>query len=128
MKTMFEKVREFHVKFGHPAPDKLTRLTENRKDIRSDWMDEELTEYYEANTLIDEVDGLIDELYFVFGTLCEHGLTNEQVEKCFDAVHTANMKKVAHTNKKKKVLKPEDWISPEEEIGKILNFEENNEN
>lgn len=112
----YNMVREFHLAFNLPVADKPTRLTQADKNNRIKWMQEELDEYEEADTLEDEIDALIDGLYFNVGTLVMHGVKPDRI---FEIVHKANMSKLWEDNKPRyrkedgKVMKPPHWINPE---------------
>lgn len=115
-------VREFHKAFNHPVADKPTRLSPEQKNNRVKWMQEELNEYVNANTLLDEIDALIDLEYFVQGTLVEHGVKPDAI---FEIVHQANMSKLfpdgkPHYNEDGKVIKPPHWKNPEPLIKKEI--------
>ncbi|MDD9270713.1 HAD family hydrolase [Paenibacillus sp. GCM10023248] len=114
----YEDVKKFHETFEHPVGATPQRLTESRKAARLAWMQEELNEFKEAATLEDEVDAMIDELYFVLGTLVELGVEPGPI---FDIVHGANMAKVwpdglVHKNEFGKTIKPPGWQDPFDKI------------
>jgi predicted HAD superfamily Cof-like phosphohydrolase len=112
----YNEIRKFHKAFGQPAPDEPTMLTPERKESRIKWMQEELDEYKEASTIYDEIDALIDILYFTVGTLVEHGVKPDPV---FDIVQSANMRKLWSDGKPRfreedgKIMKPPGWYAPE---------------
>lgn len=113
-----EQVKEFHRTFGHPVEEAPTRLAELRKNARTSWMQEELDEYYAAQTIYDEADALIDLIYFALGTFVEMGIKPQQI---FDIVQKANMDKVwpdgtVHRREDGKVQKPPEWEAPEPKI------------
>lgn len=122
-----KQVREFHKAFNHPIADKPTLLSFKRKNFRYDLMKEELDEFMGAigcppNVLIDEIDALIDLLYFTYGTLVEMGIDAEEM---FDIVQECNMNKLGPDGKPiyrddGKVLKPDGWVGPEEKIKNLL--------
>ncbi|MGG1519170.1 HAD family hydrolase [Paenibacillus oryzisoli] len=114
----YEAVKQFHETFEHPIGRSPQRLTDERKAARLAWMQEELDEFKEAATLEDEVDAMIDELYFVLGTLVEMGVEPGPI---FDIVQHANMSKVwpdglVHKNELGKTIKPPDWEDPFDKI------------
>ncbi|NOV02624.1 HAD family hydrolase [Paenibacillus planticolens] len=118
LKNAFDDVKKFHEIFEHPVGTTPQRLSESRKAARLAWMQEELDEFKEATTLEDEVDAMIDELYFVLGTLVELGVEPGPI---FDIVHHANMSKVwpdglVHKNELGKTIKPPDWQDPFDKI------------
>lgn len=113
----FEDVKDFQVAFGNPVGEHPHILTGREKLRRLEWMREELDELAEANTVEDQADAIIDLLYFAFGYLVEMGVPPSGV---WNAVHKANMAKLwedgVHTNAIGKVIKPEGWKGPEDEI------------
>lgn len=102
------------------------------KADRYRFMEEELEEFSKATTLTDQVDALVDLHYFLLGTLYEMGVTSEQYDECFDAVHEANLTKKAgekpgRTTWTKDAFKPEGWTDPKERIERILDGTRNKE-
>lgn len=91
---------------------------------------EELNETDQAFSeehLVKMVDGILDLLYFGIGGLYRMGLTEEQINLCFQAVHTANLKKKAGVKETRPndgtvadAIKPEGFVPPEEAIHHIL--------
>lgn len=111
----YHAVRRFHKTFNQPAPDMPVRLSEERKAARLKWKQEELDEFKEAQTLEDEVDALIDEIYFCVGSLVEMGVKPDTL---FDIVQNANMSKLwpdgkPRFNEDGKIIKPPYWKAPE---------------
>ncbi|WP_222128604.1 HAD family hydrolase [Paenibacillus xylanexedens] len=116
MNVQYEKVREFHDKFGVPHTDKPAVMSAQRRTERYLYMSEELNEFDDAETVVDQADAMIDLIYLALGTLVEIGVKPAVL---FDIVHEANMSKVwpdgtVHydpiTNK---VVKPPTFIRPE---------------
>jgi predicted HAD superfamily Cof-like phosphohydrolase len=75
--------------------------------------------------VVDQVDALIDAAYFAIGGLARIGLTADEAQACFNAVHEANMtKKLGVTHRGDMgvadAAKPADWVGPEAAIAKIL--------
>ena len=80
-------------------------------------MREELDEFWEATTVEDQVDAMVDLQYFLLGAIAEMGVTAEQYDECWKRVHEANMTKLAgkkpgRTTHGKDAFKPEDWNPP----------------
>jgi tetratricopeptide (TPR) repeat protein len=79
-------------------------------------MREEINEFLEARTLVEQADAMIDLMYFAMGTMVEMGLRPEEL---FDIVHHANMSKLWSDGKPRfrpadgKIQKPENWVDPE---------------
>lgn len=117
----FEDVKAFQIAFGAPVGERPAALTGDRKRRRIEWMREELEEYAEAETVEDQADALIDLMYFAVGCLVEMGVPPSGV---WNAVHKANMAKLwpdgVHTSPIGKVVKPEGWVAPEEEIRRYI--------
>lgn len=117
-------VREFHVAFNHPAPDKPTMLSAERIKARNSWMLEECEELLAALTLEDQVDAAIDKLYFALGDLVELGVKPHSLLRI---VQNANMGKLHNIDGQLvpvykadgKVKKPDDWeqkFAPEQKL------------
>jgi predicted HAD superfamily Cof-like phosphohydrolase len=71
------------------------------------------------------VDALIDLMYFAIGGLVRLGLQPEQMEKCFDVVHSCNMNKTKGRKAREvtsdlDAVKSVDWEGPERRINSIL--------
>ena len=88
-------VREFHDKFGIPAPDRATvSIPGELKISRIELMREELAELIaamESAGLVEIADGLADLLYVVFGTAAAYGIPMDEV---FREVHRSNLSKL----------------------------------
>lgn len=111
------EVLKFHTSFGHPVADKPTMLTPERAAKRSGWtVDEVQREFLEAETLEDQVDAIMDGIYFQLGTLVEMGIVHPQA--LFNIIQNANMAKLHADGKPRyfadgKVMKPIGWVAPE---------------
>lgn len=125
MKTNFERVREFRVKFGLPLPELSgAHLDVEAFLLRLDLMLEELHETlraYRKGNLPAFADGLADLLYMVYGTAAEAGIPIDEV---FAEVHDANMRKIraVDTNNARgstsDIVKPEGWQPAD--VGEVL--------
>ena len=119
VKYFIETVREVELP-ASPQP-----LTGKQKSDRNTYMREELAEFWEADTLADQVDAMVDLHYFMLGAIAEMGLTDEQYNECFAAVHSANLTKKAgakpgRTTWGKDAFKPEGFVDPKTKIKEIL--------
>lgn len=115
-------VRDFQIAMEEPAPDSPTPLDGVRRKLRAEWMREELAEFVSADVLVDQVDSIIDLIYFALGTLCEMGVPPQEA---FNAVHAANLRKLGSDGRPLlsihgRIVKPEGWIGPEAEISEYL--------
>ncbi len=118
MNREYEKVREFHLRFGAPHADSPQLLDKDRVEKRSGWMREEIDELGEATDIYEQADAMIDLIYFALGTLVEMGV---QPDELFDIVHAANMSKLfmdgtAHSNQSTKIIKPPNWEDPKPQL------------
>lgn len=126
-------VSEFHRKFDFPIgeTDELTGNDVNQ-DFRLKFMQEELNEFDDALIAKDRVaafDALLDLVYVAYGTALWLGVTPEQWDAGFHAVHSANMAKVrvASADESKRghafdAKKPEGWVGPEKRLEEILSW------
>jgi len=107
---------EFSEKFGLTYRDYPRKLTEEEKRFRTVCLLEEVQEYADAIDMEDELDALVDLVYFALGTCYRHGYC---FESAWMRVHEANMKKVRAKNKNESkrdfeldVVKPIGWEPP----------------
>jgi predicted HAD superfamily Cof-like phosphohydrolase len=104
-------VKEFHKKYGHPAPDKPGLLNNELLEFRIGLLEEELDEFIRASWADDlpaMVDALVDLIYVVYGTAVAMGVNLDPI---FAVVHKANMEKIP--NGQDKPIKPEGWKEPD---------------
>src|SRR5690606_19998120 len=126
---MFSRVFDFNANVVGIQPRRLGEITPGHPEI--EWLvgvlQEEAQELAEAESLVDQVDALIDSIIFAMGGLYRLGLTEEQALKCFHAVMDANFEKRSGQKKGREVegvkdaVKPEGWKGPEARIKEILN-------
>jgi hypothetical protein len=88
---------------------------------------EELRQAFERNQTVEAVDALFDLSYFAVGALVRMGLTQSQMEECFNAIHQSNMAKKSGVKETRPqdgsiadAVKPTDWQAPEEKMKAIL--------
>ena len=127
-KSKLQMVKEFNNEIiGMP----IAKVAYCLPPDRVNWFDkvicEELDEFKDAYQVKDNVgmlDALIDMTYFILGRVQECGFTEAQWDKCFAAVHEANMTK-RKGNKGRgsdiDAVKDADWVGPEARIAEILN-------
>lgn len=76
--SCFDQVGEFHTVFGHPKTDTLQHdaLTKNPTLVkfRVSLIEEEINEFYEAETRVDMLDAMCDIMYVTFGTMHALGI------------------------------------------------------
>ncbi|MDI9518187.1 MAG: HAD family hydrolase [Bacillota bacterium] len=122
----FSMVKEFHKAFNHPIAEKPTLMPLKRAEKRYKWMKEEIDEFINATKngdIYEQVDAMIDNIYFALGTLVEIGV---YPEKIFEIVQNANMSKLwedgkPRYNKDGKVIKPNGWQDPHDLIKTEIN-------
>lgn len=122
---MLKDIDQFHRKFELPRPSKPQLLDAELAKFRIRFMQEELDEFiyaHQTGDLAEALDALVDLTYVVLGTAW---LMNLPFDKAWDAVHTANMKKVratSHAQSKRQtlfdVVKPPGWTAPD--INKVI--------
>lgn len=116
-------VRAFQTAFSHPVADYPTFMPKDRLDIRMSFIQEELQELLDAETVVDQADAIIDALYFLFGNLVEMGV---RPDKLWDIVQEANMAKLFPDGKPRyregdgKVIKPDGWEKPEPKLAEEI--------
>lgn len=91
----------------------LRRRGNNAKIERFNMMLEELDEFLESNTPWDELDALIDLIWFAIGTAVQK---NYPIAEAWDLVARANHAKITGTTKRGMMVdfkKPEGWIAPD---------------
>lgn len=94
MQELLTLVKEFRETFGLPLPA-ITRLpTEKEREFQANMICDEATEMYEAESIGEYLDGIVDVLYFAFGAALEAGIPADKLLKQFKAVHKANMTKL----------------------------------
>ena len=130
LSDVYNKIRSFHIAFNHPAPTSVVQLAKDRKFARATWMREEIDEFLQSDTIHMDMDAMVDLLYFVIGTTVEMGIDPSVI---FDIVHNANMTKLfpdgkPHYNELNKVIKPEGWREPDNDIKQYIDDLINNDN
>jgi len=124
----YTKVRKFNREILGIKPHAPGPLSSEESEISIKCLLEEIEEFDEAvedGVFIDQVDAIIDLIYFAHGILYKMGINEQQFEAIFDVVHKANMTKKIGVNAKrdtgaKDAVKPKDWVSPEKEIERII--------
>lgn len=131
---MFDRVFDFNLNVLRlEVPEKPQALNKSQKEWLSSVLREEISELEVADTIVDEVDALLDLCVFAIGGLARAGLSKEQAEACFNAIMDANFKKKAGTVNRRAVkgvvdaVKPEGWEPPEKAIKEILEDEQRGE-
>ncbi len=112
-RTIYDDVRDFHLKFDHPAPESPLDLPgDDLIKFRISLIREEAHELCEAlyhRNLAAIATEAVDLIYVVVGTLVTLGLP---LMPFWRPVQTANMQKTTNPNGGKP-LKPEGWVKPD---------------
>ena len=110
-------IEDFHEKFELKYRDYPRALSVDEKNFRIVCLREEIDEYASAQNLEEELDALVDLVYFAFGTSYRHGF---DFAAAWKRVHAANMEKRLATHKKDSkrnfeldVVKPKGWVAPD---------------
>jgi len=127
---MIKEIYDFNTKLLGVKTGQLALLTANERNWLLTALHEEIEEFLEATekqSLVDCIDSLLDLTYFAIGGCVRLGLTAEQIQDCFNAIHKANMLKKQGIKASRPqdgtvadAIKPEGWEAPEKAIKKIL--------
>lgn len=128
MKNFIEAVVQFNQEILGIEQRTPVGMLPTEEAITLKCLHEEITELNAAmieGSVVDQVDALVDLIYFALGAMYKTGLTADQINACCMAVHEANMAKKRGVNAKRATgaadaVKPEGWVSPETRIEKIL--------
>ncbi len=127
MKKQIDDVQKFHEKFGHPVSTELCNIETQRALDRVKWIKSECSEYIDAviaNDKVEIADALGDILYFVLGTVVEHGL-QDNMEDVFQAIQDSNMSKLGADGNPMyradgKIMKGPYYFTPTAKIKELL--------
>lgn len=131
--SMFQDIRDFHVKFGLNYEGEPRFLSEDLSKFRTKFLAEELGEYAGARvaleaenpdgrwdfpSLEEKLDALVDLCYVAIGTAYVHGFVD--FDEAWRRVHAANMQKVRVERPEDSargsgfdVVKPKGWEAPD---------------
>lgn len=88
---------------------------------------QELQDAFNEHDFVQQVDAVIDLIYFAAGALTRMGISEEKSNQIFDVVHQCNMQKTGGRKKERDIqndldaVKPSDWTDPSQAIVEILN-------
>ena len=124
MKTLLKDVETFQRDItGIEPAGSPTLVNAEYFMARADFMVEEINEFVEScmgGHIVGAADALADVVYVAVGTALSMGIP---LDKVWDAVHAANMKKQPGMTKRgiaNDAVKPEGWVGPEKAIAAIL--------
>lgn len=114
LKEMIDKVKKFNCAFKIDYLDMPTFQIED-KLLRFKLMQEENTEYLEAETIEGVADALGDMLYILIGTILKHGM-QDVIFEVFENIHESNMSKLENGKplhrEDGKIIKGKDYFKP----------------
>jgi predicted HAD superfamily Cof-like phosphohydrolase len=115
---MYDDIRKFHEKFGLDYKGPPREIAGALEDFRARFMQEELDEFCDAESLEKKLDALVDLVYVALGTAYLYGF---DFDEAWRRVHEANMKKVraqpdgsdSARQSMYDVVKPAGWTAPD---------------
>ena len=123
---MFEVVEEFNKEIVGIDRNKPQSLDAKEFEWLIGVFEEEIQELQDAETLVDQVDAIMDLIYFACGGITRMGINHEKAKAVFHTIHDANMQKARGKKEGRAVefeldaSKPEGWQPPEEKIAALL--------
>lgn len=131
MSLMFKDVADFHELILNSYAETTPGLISLEYCVeRAAFLHEELDEFCVASgegDIVGVADALADLIYVALGTAYKMGLPFDAI---WDAVHSANMHKVAGKTKRGNKIdaaKPEGWVGPEAAIARAIHRKVENE-
>ena len=102
--------------------EKPVLMDETAKQFISEMVNDELQELFEANTIVDQADALVDAIVYILDCACRHGVDLDPLLKI---VMDANNSKIVDgkviRREDGKVMKPEGWVAPEPKLEEEIN-------
>lgn len=129
--SLIDDVAKFHVEITkQPFPTTPVIPSQDFLLIRYKFQQEENDEFFDAameGDMVGVADGLADLIYVAIGTAHLMGIP---LQKVWDAVQRANMKKQGGATKRNPndAVKPPGWVAPNAEIAQILGVALENDN
>lgn len=127
MKKLLDDVIAFHIASDAPVSTSPQIPPQDREELRMALIHEEVNnELLPAmmdRDLVEIADAMADSIYVIVGAALEYGIPLDTI---WDIVQASNMKKVdpttgkVHRRSDGKILKPEGWVAPTEDIRKAL--------
>jgi predicted HAD superfamily Cof-like phosphohydrolase len=125
---LMQSINDMHTKFGIKYNGPPRHIEYAEKAFRIAALQEELNEYAEADSLVEQYDSLLDLIVFAVGTLERHGMP---LQEGYDIVMACNMAKEVGNNPQKgsngrgnykgvDLVKPAGWTGPEDKLTQVL--------
>ena len=120
---IYALVQNMHEKFMMSYDGPPRKLDAEEREFRIACLREELEEYVNAKTLVEEYDAILDLIVFAVGTLYRQGLP---MLRAYQVVMACNLSKVPGPNAKRgnfaqDLVKPDSFIGPENFLQKTIN-------
>ena len=128
MNNLQSTITKAYEKYGLAYDGPPRHLSYEEKAYRIACLQEEINEFAEAETLVDQYDAVLDLIVFAVGTLYRMGMP---LQEGFDAVMACNLQKEPGNNPHKSdkaraeykgvdLVKPSGWQGPEDHLCSIL--------
>ncbi|MEA3391385.1 MAG: hypothetical protein U9Q91_00240 [Candidatus Marinimicrobia bacterium] len=126
---MFKTVEEFNKEIIGIDRDRPQQLEAKEFEWLIGAFEEEIIELNDARAegnIVDQIDAIMDLIYFACGGITRMGVKHEMATNIFNIIHEANMQKARGKKEGRAVdfeldaSKPEGWQAPEERIRKIM--------
>jgi len=126
--SFFEQVSGFNREIiNYQQPQRVTELPHDVKELTLIQLREEIDELAEAKTATDELDALIDLIYFAYGAIYKMGVSAQVFNTATTIVHQSNMTKAAGKKANRgydgtavDAVKPANFIAPEELLSVLI--------
>lgn len=121
---IFELVEQFNKEVIGINRPRIARLESSEEHWLINALQEEVQEFREGRSIVDQADALIDLIYFAAGGLTRLGFPAEASMVMFKAVHKANMTKCKGVKPTRghelDAVKPDNWVAPEGSIAETI--------
>lgn len=117
-KSIINKVVDFNQTILQiPQKQAINSLSDAEYQLARKQLTEEINEFDladETSDLAGQIDALADLVYFAIGIMYKIGLTPEEIEQVFNAVHAANMTKKIGVKASRAAVGAVDAVKPDE--------------
>lgn len=128
--SVFKAAQKFNQEVIGINRNTVSELDRDERDWLVGALMEEIDEFldaYNKRDIVEQIDALIDLIYFAAGGLTRMGLSYNMSEAIFDVIHECNMQKIVGKKERRVVvskldaIKPVEWAGPNAAIMDILN-------
>ena len=121
---IFKLVEQFNKEIIGINRPRIARLESSEERWLINALYEEVHEFEEGHSIVDQADALIDLIYFAAGGLTRMGFPAVASMVMFKAVHKANMRKCKGRKPTREheldAVKPDNWVAPEGAIADVI--------